>query len=37
MPSAVCSRFNITCSALRTCANWEPGGPITDDSMGNME
>jgi hypothetical protein len=24
MPSAVCSRYDITCSALRTCDDWEP-------------
>lgn len=24
MPSAVCSRYSITCSALRTCDDWEP-------------
>jgi hypothetical protein len=24
MPSAVCDRYNITCSALRTCWDWEP-------------
>lgn len=24
MPSAICTRWNITCSALRTCDNWEP-------------
>ena len=33
MPSAVCSRYNITCSALRTCDDWEEGGPITDATM----
>jgi hypothetical protein len=30
MPSAVCTRFNITCSALRTCDDWEP---IVEDDM----
>lgn len=35
MPSAVCSRYNITCSALRTCTDWEPGGPVLDDSRQN--
>lgn len=24
MPSAICTRWNITCSALRTCDDWEP-------------
>lgn len=24
MPAAVCSRWGITCSALRTCDDWEP-------------
>lgn len=24
MPAAVCSRWSITCSALRTCDDWEP-------------
>lgn len=24
MPAAVCTRYNITCSALRTCNDWEP-------------
>lgn len=33
MPSAVCNRYNITCSALRTCDDWEAGGPITDSNM----
>jgi hypothetical protein len=23
MPSAVCTRFNITCSSIRTCDDWE--------------
>jgi hypothetical protein len=23
MPAAICTRWNITCSALRTCDNWE--------------
>lgn len=33
MPNAVCSLYNITCSALRTCDSWESGGPITDTNM----
>jgi hypothetical protein len=24
MPAAVCDRWSITCSALRTCDDWEP-------------
>lgn len=24
MPSAICTRWNITCSAIRTCDDWEP-------------
>ena len=24
MPAAICKRWNITCSALRTCSSWEP-------------
>jgi hypothetical protein len=24
MPVGICTRWNITCSALRTCDNWEP-------------
>lgn len=24
MPAAICDRWNITCSALRTCDDWEP-------------
>ena len=35
MPSAACSRYNITCSALRTCDDWEAGGPITDTVSGD--
>jgi hypothetical protein len=30
MPQAVCDRYNITCSALRTCDDWESDG---EDSM----
>lgn len=30
MPAAVCNRWSITCSSLRTCDDWEAGGPITD-------
>ena len=30
MPAAVCSRYLITCSALRTCDDWEP---IQSESM----
>ena len=26
MPAAVCTRYSITCSALRTCDDWEPVG-----------
>lgn len=24
MPSAVCTRYSITCSSIRTCDDWEP-------------
>lgn len=24
MPSAVCTRWGITCSAIRTCDDWDP-------------
>ena len=34
MPSAVCTRFNITCSALRTCDDWE--NPNTDSDNANI-
>lgn len=27
MPSAICTRWSITCSALRTCDDWEPEEP----------
>lgn len=30
MPAAICSRWSITCSALRTCDDWEPTGIKTD-------
>lgn len=33
MPSAVCSRYNITCSSLRTCDDWEP----VEEDMGEMD
>lgn len=34
MPSAVCTRWNITCSALRTCDDWED--PNTDSDNANV-
>lgn len=34
MPSAVCSRWNITCSALRTCDDWED--PCFDEDSDNI-
>ena len=34
MPSAVCSRWAITCSALRTCADWED--PTLDPDNSNV-
>ena len=34
MPSAVCSRWSITCSALRTCADWE--NPNEDPDNANV-
>ena len=34
MPGAVCTRWNITCSALRTCDDWED--PATDEDNANV-
>jgi hypothetical protein len=34
MPSAVCTRWNITCSALRTCNDWED--PCLDEDNSNI-
>ena len=34
MPSAVCTRWMITCSALRTCDDWED--PCTDPENANV-
>lgn len=34
MPVAVCSRWNITCSALRTCDDWED--PCEDEDNVNV-
>ena len=34
MPSAVCTLWSITCSALRTCDNWE--SPIEDSDNANV-
>lgn len=34
MPSAVCTRWSITCSALRTCDDWED--PATDEYNANV-
>lgn len=34
MPSAVCTRWSITCSALRTCDDWED--PTTDIDNANV-
>ena len=34
MPAAVCTRWNITCSALRTCADWED--PCFDEDNANV-
>ena len=31
MPAAVCKRWSITCSALRTCDDWEPCIEESDD------
>lgn len=31
MPAAVCSRWNITCSALRTCDDWENPNEDSDN------
>ena len=33
LPAAVCNRYNITCNSIRTCDDWEAGGPITDSSQ----
>lgn len=35
MPSAVCTTWNITCSALRTCDGWED--PKTDPDNANVD
>lgn len=35
MPSAVCTRWNITCSALRTCDDWED--PNLDSDNANVK
>lgn len=34
MPSAVCTRWSITCSALRTCDDWED--PAEDEYNANV-
>ena len=34
MPSAVCTRWTITCSALRTCDDWED--PCLDEDNANV-
>lgn len=34
MPAAVCTRWSITCSALRTCDDWED--PATDEDNDNV-
>jgi hypothetical protein len=34
MPAAVCTRYNITCSALRTCDDWED--PCYDEDNANV-
>lgn len=34
MPAAVCTRWNITCSALRTCDDWED--PNLDEDNANI-
>ena len=36
MPSAVCTRWNITCSALRTCDDWDAGDPEEDEYEDDM-
>ena len=35
MPGAVCSRWSITCSALRTCDDWED--PAQDEDNCNVQ
>ena len=35
MPAAVCNRWSITCSALRTCDDWED--PNTDPDNANVK
>ena len=35
MPAAVCNRWSITCSALRTCNDWED--PNTDPDNANIK
>lgn len=32
-----CNLYNITCTAHRTCVDWEPGGPITTEGETEME
>lgn len=32
-----CNLYNITCTAHRTCVDWEPGGPITTEGEAEME
>lgn len=27
-----CDKFEITCTSSRTCNEWEPGGPMTDEN-----
>lgn len=37
MPSAVCTRWNITCSAMRTCDDWDSGTEEeTEDETSSM-
>ena len=30
---AYCDKYDITCTASRTCDSWEPGGPMTDEKI----
>ena len=32
MPSAICTRWGITCSALRTCDDWDPVVEYTEET-----
>jgi hypothetical protein len=32
-----CNLYNITCTAHRTCVDWEPGGPVTTEGETEME